>query len=151
MNMVDTILAFVLGLTIATIGVGEAERAKADAAAACCYAAMADGAQPAPQPKQTLRVLVFGSEICGPCIKMKREMGAALPAAGWKIGSGAGDDLEFVDALKDSNRAAKYSVIRTPTTVIVDAAGAQVAWIEGPMTLEFFVKWCAEKGKTVTK
>lgn len=151
MNWINSLLA-ALGLVASvSLTVADIERSKADAAAAYCYAALAEDAQPAPQPKQTLRVLVFGSEICGPCLAMKRDYGAALPKAGWKIGTGNDADLEFVDAARDPNRAAKYSVRKVPTTVIVDGTGAQVAWIEGSMTLEFFLKWAAEKGKTVGK
>lgn len=152
MNMVDTILAFVLGLSITTIGVGEAERAKADVAAACCYAAMVDGAEAAPQPKApTLRALVFSGEFCQPCKELHAALTRDLPAKGWKIGAAASDDLEFVDVSKDRARAAKYGVTSVPCTVIVDASGEQKAKLIGGMSSEFFVKWCAEKGKTVAK
>lgn len=151
MNWITSLLsAFGLVASI-TLSVAEIERSKADAAAAYCYAALAEDAQPAPQPKQTLRVLVFGSESCGGCLVMKRDFNAALPPQGWKIGTGADADLEYVDATRDPQRAAKYSARRYPTTVIVDAAGVQVAWIEGQMTAKFFLEWCAGKGKTVSK
>lgn len=152
MNMVDTILAFVLGLSITTISVSDAERAKADVAAACCYAAMADGSEIAPQPKALpLRALVFSAEGCAPCKALHDALTADLPGKGWRIGSSATDHLEFIEFSKDRARAAKYGVTATPTTVIVDESGNQKAKIIGGMSADFFVKWCAEKGLTVTK
>jgi thiol-disulfide isomerase/thioredoxin len=152
MNMVDTILAFLMGLTITTIGVGEAERAKADVAAACCYAALTDGAELAPQPKALpLRALVFSAEGCAPCNALHDALTADLPGKGWRIGASATDHLEFVEFSKDRARAAKYGITATPTTVIVDESGNQKAKVVGGMSSEFFVKWCAEKGLTVSK
>ena len=153
MNMVDTILAFVLGLTITTIGAGEAERAKADVAAACCYAALADGVEVAPpQPKALpLRALVFSAEGCAPCKALHDALTADLPGKGWRIGASVTDHLEFVEFSKDRARAAKYGVTATPTTVIVDESGNQRAKVVGGMSAAFFVQWCAEKGLTVAK
>jgi thiol-disulfide isomerase/thioredoxin len=152
MNMVDTILAFILGLSITTISASDAERAKADVAAACCYAAMADGAELAPTPKALpLRALVFSAEGCAPCKALHDALTAELPGKGWRIGVSASDHLEFVEFSKDRARAAKYGVTATPTTVIVDEAGNQKAKLIGGMSAAFFVQWCAEKGLTVGK
>ena len=152
MSMVDTILAFVFGLSITTISASDAERAKADVAAACCYAAMVDGAELAPQPKALpLRALVFSAEGCAPCKALHDALTADLPGKGWRIGASVTDHLEFVEFSKDRARAAKYGVTATPTTVIVDESGNQRAKVVGGMSAAFFVQWCAEKGLTVAK
>lgn len=151
MNWIFSTLA-ALGLVVSvSLPQADVERAKADAAAAYCYAALAEEGQPAPQPKQTLRVLVFGAEWCGPCQTMHAALARDLPPKGWKIGPAAGDDLEFVDVGKDRERARKYTVTGVPATVIVTADGSQVAKITGGMPSDFFIKWAAEKGKTVSK
>jgi thioredoxin-related protein len=152
MNMIDSILAFLLSFTITTIAVSDVERAKADAASACCYAALAGDSEAAPQPRALpLRALVFSAEGCAPCKTLHDALTADLPGKGWRIGASAIDHLEFVEFSKDRARAAKYSVTATPTTVIVDESGNQKAKVVGGMSSEFFVKWCAEKGLTVTK
>lgn len=137
-----------LGLVAgASITLAEREQAAADVAAAACYAALSDG-QPAPQPqpKLALRALVFGSPLCAPCKALEAEIRRDLPAKGWRIGAAETDHVEFVDATSARDRATKYSVSVTPTTVIVDERGEQRAKLVGGGSAAFWAGWCAEKG-----
>jgi thiol-disulfide isomerase/thioredoxin len=133
----------------ASITLAEREQTAANVAAAACYAALSDGQpapQPQPQPKLALRALVFGSPLCPPCKALEADIRATLPGKGWRIGAAETDHVEFVDATSARDRATKYSVSVTPTTVIVDERGEQRAKLVGGGSAAFWAGWCAEKG-----
>lgn len=65
------------------------------------------------------RILCFTASWCGPCQAMKRDVYPGLVAAGWKIGEGPSNHIEFVDVDAHPELAAKWGVATLPTFIRV--------------------------------
>ena len=75
-----------------------------------------------------VRCLVFVTENCEPCERLKTEL-LRLPKE-WRVGSKADCDFQFMNAADQPNLAEKYKANSYPTSVVIDAEGKLVSsWV----------------------
>ncbi|UOE44745.1 thioredoxin family protein [Agromyces larvae] len=76
----------------------------------------------------TATLVQFSTEYCSRCPATARQLGELADGYG---GDGAVRHLD-VDLTRDAATADRFAVTQTPTVLVLDAAGAEVARIGGP-------------------
>jgi thioredoxin-related protein len=135
-----------LGL-VASLSPIDREQIIADVAATTVYVSYA-GQQI--QRTNHLRAIVLMHHPCLACDQFRTTL-ISLAPSGWRIGIGKRDavteDVTMLDlaAVPDLHR--QYRPRVTPTTVLIDSSGREVARAEGAMSAASFVAWCDTHGK----
>jgi hypothetical protein len=86
------------------------------------------------------RCLIFSAKWCGPCNQLKRNV-AGMSRSGWRVGSAATDDIEFIDVDGRDERLSKYKHSSIPALVIVDPTGKEIARREGVQSADELGAW----------
>jgi thioredoxin-like negative regulator of GroEL len=72
-----------------------------------------------------LEVTLFSSSFCGACTQTKHVLDEVLPLLGGRVG------LSEINVASDPDAAESFEIIATPTVVLTDANGVELARASG--------------------